>query len=292
MDYTGGWQLQRSKPRFCALILRRECTAVNCRDSQMSSDHTTGAPTLNDEVLVKEETNEQAPANQAGIESAARDRFKAESPKIPGVGELQRKPSGISPKHFAGMAVAVLLVVSLTTYWATSRKRHDPVTPARAELQIAAETPAPAPAAPSETNVEQVIATVAEMGKAWSAKEFVYHDALSVLSRQAMLVRLPKGLATQSSGYWAFAMNAAYGDCKLEYVTDMDRLREDYGYRQGTHPMVGDPCSRSVIDPLKMSVMPGNVWVRGGVVQGVDVRPPLQIEVVVKGQSIIANRME
>jgi len=38
--------------------------------------------------------------------------------------------------------------------------------------------------------------------------------------------------------------------------------------------------------------MPGNVWVRGGVVQGVDVRPPLEIEVVLKGQNIIANRME
>jgi hypothetical protein len=120
----------------------------------------------------------------------------------------------------------------------------------------------------------------------------VYHDAFSVLTREAILVRLPKGSATQSSGYWAFAMIAAYGNCKLEYVTDMSRLREDYGYRQGTHPMVGDPCSRSVIDPLKLSVMPGNVWVRGGVVQGVDVRPPLEIEVVVKGQNIIANRME
>jgi hypothetical protein len=140
--------------------------------------------------------------------------------------------------------------------------------------------------------VDQVIATVAEMAKPWSSKEFVYRDPLSVLTREAILVRLPKGSATQASGYWAFGMNAAYGNCKLEYLTDMSRLREDYGYRQGTHPMVGDPCSRSVIDPLKLSVLPGNVWVRGGVVQGVDVRPPLEIEVVVKGQNIIANRME
>jgi hypothetical protein len=259
----------------------------------MSLDHTTGTPTSTDEVLTKDETAEELPGQLATGETSPRDRFKAESPRIPGVGELQRKPSGISPKHFAGIAGAVLLAVVLTTYWVASRTpRGTPATKARAELQIPTETPAPAAVPPSDISAEQVIATVDEMNKPWASKEFVYHDVLSVLSRQAMLVRLPKGSATQSSGYWAFAMNAAYGDCKLEFVTEMSTLRDEYGYRQGTHPMIGDPCSRSVIDPLKMSVMPGNVWVRGGVVQGVDVRPPLEIEIIVKGQKIIANRME
>ena len=189
-------------------------------------------------------------------------------------------------------AAVVLLIAGLLIYWAVTRPRAGNVKAAApAELQLPAEASAPTVLIP-EASSEQVIASVAEMQKVWTSKEFMYHDALSVLNKPAMLVRLPKGPATQSAGYWAFAMNAAYGDCKLEYVTDMDRLREDYGYRRGTHPMVGDPCSRSVIDPLKLSVMPGNVWVRGGVVQGVDVRPPLEIEVVVKGQKIIANRME
>jgi hypothetical protein len=259
----------------------------------MPFDHTTGTSTGAEEVLAKEEATEQLPDSQAGVETAARDRFKAESPKIPGVGELQRKPSGLDPKQLAGLVAAAILVAGLLVYWAASRKPHvNPAAATPAELQIPTPTPSPAAPPPSETNAEQVIATVAEMGKAWSSKEFIYHDAFSVLTREAMLVRLPKGSATQSSGYWAFAMNAAYGSCKLEYITDVNRLRDEYGYRQGTHPMVGDPCSRSVIDPMKMSVMPGNVWVRGGVVQGVDVRPPLEIEIIVKGQKIIANRME
>ncbi len=286
MEYTGGWPV-----RF--KFVRRECAAVNCIARTMSLDNSNGTPTHADPVLNTEVPTEQVPGTQAGVETVARDRFKAESPKIPGVGELQRKPSGISPKHLAGIVAAALLLVGLLTYWAASRNRHVNRTAAiPGELQIAAETPSPAAAPPAATNAEQVVATVAEMGKAWSSKEFVYHDAFSVLTREAILVRLPKGSATQSSGYWAFAMNAAYGNCRLEYITDMSRLREEYGYRQGTHPMVGDPCSRSVIDPLKLSVMPGNVWVHGGIVQGVDVRPPLEIEIIIKGQKIIANRME
>jgi hypothetical protein len=87
-------------------------------------------------------------------------------------------------------------------------------------------------------------------------------------------------------------MNAAYGNCKLEYLTDLSKLDSEYGYHGAKHPMLGNPCSRTVIDPLKLSSLPGRVWVRGGIVQGSDVRPPLAIEVKIKGQNIIANRME
>jgi hypothetical protein len=266
---------------------------LTARASHMTPDNVTHDQERSDETAVRKETDDPVSASEAPAEPALKNRFKAESPRIPGVGELQAKKPGLTPMQLAAIAVAALLVVSFATYRMASRKHATNVTAsAPAELQLPAETPSPAAAPEVQANTEQIIATAAEMAKPWSSKEFVYHDALSVLTRQAILVRLPKGSANQASGYWAFAMNAAYGNCQLEYVTEMNRLREDYGYRLATHPMVGDSCSRSVIDPLKLSVMPGNVWVRGRVVQGVDVRPPLQIEVLVKGQNIIANRME
>ena len=56
--------------------------------------------------------------------------------------------------------------------------------------------------------------------------------------------------------------------------------------------MVGNPCSHSVFDPTKMTNLPGNVWVRGAIVQGSDLRPPLGIEVKIEGKDIFAVRME
>ncbi len=56
--------------------------------------------------------------------------------------------------------------------------------------------------------------------------------------------------------------------------------------------MVGNPCSRSVFDPLKLTNLPGNVWVRGAIVQGSDLRPPIGIEVQIRGKEIQAVRME
>ena len=56
--------------------------------------------------------------------------------------------------------------------------------------------------------------------------------------------------------------------------------------------MVGNPCSRSVYDPLKYAALPGNVLARGAVVQGSDLRPPLGIETKVHGKDILALRME
>jgi len=218
----------------------------------MTPDNVTPDQTHIDQPTVRKETQDQVSDNLPPTEALLQNRFKAESPRIPGVGELQPKKPGLATIHLAGIAVAVLLIAGLATYWIASRKRVSNVRAAApAELQLP-ETPSPAAAPAIQTNADQIIATVTEMAKPWSSKEFVYRDPLSTLTRQAILVRLPKGSATQASGYWAFGMNAAYGNCKLEYVTDMSRLREDYGYRQGTHPMVGDPCSRSVIDAVKI----------------------------------------
>jgi len=45
-------------------------------------------------------------------------------------------------------------------------------------------------------------------------------------------------------------------------------------------------------DPLKMMSIPGGVWVRGGIAQGSDLRPPLGIEIEIRNGEILAARME
>jgi hypothetical protein len=47
-----------------------------------------------------------------------------------------------------------------------------------------------------------------------------------------------------------------------------------------------------VFDPLKMSNIPGNIWVRGSIAQGSDLRPPLGIEIQIENKSILAMRKE
>jgi hypothetical protein len=45
-------------------------------------------------------------------------------------------------------------------------------------------------------------------------------------------------------------------------------------------------------DPLKMFSLPGNIWIRGAIVQGSDIRPPLGVEIEVRGNKILAIRTE
>jgi hypothetical protein len=227
------------------------------------------------------------------------DRFKAEMPTIPGVaaGQPRAVSRGITPVQ-AAAGLLVLLTVMLAVGFAIRPRRSQAVA-AAAPAQIAVPSsktsslgPEPAGADAQSPETEQVIATTVEMSKAWSSKDFLYRKPLSDWTIPAMLVRLPVGSATQASGYWAFATNAAYGNCRLEYITDLKRLVEEFGYRGARHPMLVNPCNRAVIDPLKLSSLPGGAWVRGEIVQGADMRPPLAIEVKVKGQKIFADRME
>jgi hypothetical protein len=78
----------------------------------------------------------------------------------------------------------------------------------------------------------------------------------------------------------------------LEYVTDIAKLRQEYDFRNARHPLVGNPCSRVLYDPLKTSNLPGNVWIRGAIVQGSDIRPPNGVELRIRGKEILAIRTE
>ncbi len=222
------------------------------------------------------------------------DRFKTEMPQIPGVSSPgEHVSTTVSPaaKLVIGL-LAVLLVVFVGARWAL-RPKH--VEPKAADQQPQIEVPSPAPdpstLMPHATETDPAIAGVDEMAKPWSSKEFYFRGKTSGGDTPAVLIRLPSGSAAQATGYWAISLNSPFGNCKLEYVTDLRKLQTDYGFR-AAHPMVGNPCSRTVFDPLKMSSLPGNVFARGGIVQGSDLRPPLGVEIQVRGKDILAVRAE
>jgi len=223
------------------------------------------------------------------------ERFKTDMPQIPGVpGPGSRRTSGTNTavRLVAGL-LAVLIVLVLGTRWVLRPKRAETVVAPPPQIEVPSPAPDPSAAFPHATEAEPGVATTAEMAKPWSTKDFFIKNRVTGENVPALLVRLPAGPATQPGGYWAFGMNSPYGNnCQLEYITDPAKLVNDYGFRGAKHPMVGNPCSRTVFDPLKLSNLPGNVWVRGGIVQGSDLRPPLGIEVQIQGKEIQAVRME
>lgn len=222
------------------------------------------------------------------------DRFKSEMPEIPGVSGSGSRPGAGNPgvKLVIGL-LALLLVVFVGARWAL-RPRH--VEPRLSDQQPQIEVPSPAPdpstLIPHATEADPGIADVTEMAKPWSSKEFFIRNRLSGENVSGLLIRLPTGSPTQSNGYWAFAKNSPYGNCQLEYITDLGRLKNDYGFDGAKHPMVGNPCTQTVFDPLKITNLPGSIWVRGAIAQGSDLRPPLGIEIKVEDKSIQAVRTE
>lgn len=222
------------------------------------------------------------------------DRFKPEMPQIPGVsGSVQR--STFDTNKTAMLAAAVLIATAILILggrWAFRPNQAEQIATPPAQIEVPAPAPDPSAALLHASEEEPGIATLGEMSQPWSTKDFFFRNRLTGQDVPALIIRLPGGPPGQPSGYWAFAKNAPYGNCTLEYVANMEKLKSEYGYRAAKHPMVGNPCSRTVFDPLKMSNLPGNVWVRGAIVQGSDLRPPLGIEVKIQGKRVLAVRME
>ncbi len=204
------------------------------------------------------------------------ERFKTDAPHLPGVSaRAVHSQPGLKPVRLIGSLAALVFSLVIVRWLMLPKAPAAP--PVAPTPQI--EVPAPAPdanaALPHATESEPSIAGLEEMVAPW-----------------ALLVRLPNGSASQPASYWAFSLTAPFGNCRLEYVTDLEKLRADYGFRGAKHPMVGNPCSRTVYDPLKMMNIPGSVWVRGAIVQGSDLRPPLGIELEIRDKQILAARME
>jgi hypothetical protein len=220
-------------------------------------------------------------------------RFKTDMPQIPGVSAQGMRPQpGFKPVRLIGFLAALVFCLLLARW--VMRPKTPEAAPAGPIPQIEVPAPAadPKAALPHATETQSGIASVQEMAHPWTFKEFFYRNRLSGETVQAVLVRLPTGSPNLPAGYWAFSVNAPYGNCRLEYVTDLEKLKSDYSFRAAKHPMVGNPCSQTVFDPLKMMNIPGGAWVRGAIVQGSDLRPPLGIEVEIRDRQILAARME
>ena len=223
------------------------------------------------------------------------DRFKTEMPQIPGVTVPLPPPPRSKPslKLVIGL-IAVLVVAFLGARWALL-PRHVDSKSAEPQPQIEVPSPAPDPRTliAHATDASPSVATVAEMARPWSSKQFFIRNTVSGLDVAGILIRLPTGSPSQASGYWAFSVDAPFGNCRLEYVTDLAKLRNDYGFAAARHPMVGNPCNHTVFDPAKTTTLPGtDAIVRGAIAQGSDLRPPLGIEIRVRGKDIEAIRTE
>lgn len=219
------------------------------------------------------------------------DRFKAEMPQIPGVsGPPVSSGGGGGPWLVVGGLVAVVIAALVGGRLLVKSRRTE--TPPVSAAQIEVPATAPELTIPTATETDPVVAHTGDLGKPWDSQAFSFHNRLTGEDVPALLIRLPISSAAQASGYWALSMKAAYSTCNLEYVQDVAKLRKEYSYRQAVHPMVANPCSRTLYDPLKYATLPGDILARGAIVQGSDLRPPLGIEVKVRGKEILATRME
>ena len=222
------------------------------------------------------------------------DPFRPEMPQIPGVGpdSRQTRPSfsGIDNQlllQIGGIAAVVVLVGALIFWWSKSKSRGTGES-ASSDTDVT-EQSAPTPSLPySVATIDDgptLAATVDELSKPWAAKKFTFVKPITQENIDAMVIRLPGG------GLWAFSLQGPYGRCELEFVTDLATIASKYRYNAG-HPMVVDPCENTVYDPLKVAALGGNTWVRGEIVQGSSLRPPISIDVKVRGKSIVADSIE
>ncbi len=221
------------------------------------------------------------------------ERLKTEMPQIPGVsGPASIHATNPAIKLVIGL-LALLLIVFVGGRWALGPKHAAPrVAEQQPQIEVPAPAPDPSSLIPHATDANPGIADTTEMAKPWATKDFFVRNRLTGEDIPAFLIRLPNSSASQASGYWAFAVKSPYGNCQLEYITDLFKLQNGYGFRGAKHPMVGNPCSHTVFDPLKLTNLPGDVWVRGAIVQGSDLRPPLGVEIRIEGKKILAIRAE
>jgi hypothetical protein len=146
------------------------------------------------------------------------------------------------------------------------------------------------PGVPYVSATNPAIGTLAELAVPWSSKKFFFHQDLTSRYVPAVVLRLP-GKPAADNSYWAFGLEVPFSQCQYQYITDLSQLSTAYE-TVARHPMVGNPCTHSVFDPLQMKGVPGNYLVRGAIVHGWDTRPPYQIEVRVQGNEIRAIHME
>lgn len=228
------------------------------------------------------------------------DPFKPPDPRIPGVPGKSPPVAGATSGPWRASpwlvrlglgSLAALACGGLLAWWTLGRSAGAPADSAGQSPEPSgiapAKTPAKAPPPPPEA--PGAIAAVGELDRPWSSKEFVFRRKDQRIP--ALLVRLPGGSALSASSYWAFSRREVLGRCELELVTNLRRLVREFGFR-ARHPMVVNPCSHAVYDPLRYGDLGGGVVVRGDVAAGPGIRPPLAIDVLLRNGRIFAVQIE
>ncbi len=247
-------------------------------------------------------------------ENKTLDPFKPAQPQIPGVSSTEGKPhhqpepsdeavhapavmgpSSNAPAELPELRlvwVGLTLIGALATIFLLFGHTQKAAPKASVAAPVAASArPASVPLLPDAAPIDKslavgpgMVATASQLAKPWSAKEFYFRDSFTQKPVPAMVVRLPGG------ALWGFSLRESFGNCELEYVTDLQKLRRVYGF-SASHPMVADPCSKSVFDLMDYGNAPSGL-VRGDIVQGSALRPPLAIEMRSQNDQIIAVRSE
>ena len=234
------------------------------------------------------------------------DPFKPQEPNIPGVtgnpardkpAPAQARPAApqvrisarvaekSATQKWLAIAAIAIVVVSLAAFWwkHASTSNEAQTVPAAAPT---GDLPAAAPSQPAAQPLvgPGPVATTAELAKTWASKRFEFRAPQSNDDLPALVVHLPSGV------YWGFSLREPYGNCELEYVTDLQKLQRVYDF-QADHPMVGDPCNHAVYDLERYGTGP-NGPVRGAIVSGQGVRPPVAIEIRLRGKQVVATQLE
>lgn len=207
-------------------------------------------------------------------------------PRIPGVDDKPAQ-SQVPWKPLMAVVAAALLCAGGFALWLSHRRQTDQ----KASVPAAIAAPEVSLSDPSSTTTTQInsdaIGTVEELARAWSSKKFNFVDPQSHDSVAAMVIRLPGA----GESFWAFSLNTPFSRCQLQYVTDLSALSQRFGF-PATHPMVVSDCDGTIYDPLKVATLPDGAWVRGDIVRGGGIRPPIAIQVQVRGRELVAARME
>lgn len=227
--------------------------------------------------------------------------FKPTQPQIPGVpkpiagdsGPGKGAPARPVAKIALGISLAVVILAVIVVLAIRTWSKGEPASKADSGTSEpragASAPPAPLPRASLPVGPGEV-ASVAELAKPWSVKEFIFRKPFTNENVPALVVRLPGGNEQSAGAYWAFVKKTPYGNCELELVTDLNGLAQEFRYR-AKHPMVVDRCDGTIYDPLRYGSAAGAL-VRGEVVAGPGLRPPVAIEVRLKGGMVLAERME
>lgn len=226
--------------------------------------------------------------------AASKPKFKTEMPNIPGVTGVASNSQSI-PTNWrrAAVAIAALLVLGSVGAWLMTRTaHHDTAAAAPAPVLQPSPPPEELPAAPvSRAGTTNEIGTTDELSAPWSAKKFTYTRLLNHEQVPAIAIRLPGGNGQTTASFWVILMRAPFGQCQLEYIIDTNQIATRFNFN-ASHPMIADPCSNALYDPLRMGTLPNGSWVRGEIVHGAGFRPPMQVEFHLDGNKLISGRAE